>query len=122
LTADNLKSSVLMKDGAQFKLVSLPMAAQLSPIYAIEILDLDDDKKLDLVVGGNFYKLKPEIGRLDGLNGGYFKGDGKGNFNFISAMASGLKVSGEVRDIVSLGENLVFARNNQTVVSFKRKN
>lgn len=77
------------------------------------------DHKLDLVLGGNYYKLKPEIGRLDGFNGGYFKGKGDGTFAFVSALHSGLKISGEVRDIVALGDNLIYARNNQSILSFR---
>lgn len=121
LTANNLQSSVLMRNGIGLELKALPMQAQLSPVYAIEIVDVDDDKKPDLILGGNYYKLKPEIGRLDGFNGGYFHGNGDGTFAFVSAGSSGMKVSGEVRDIVMLGGNLIFARNNQSIVSFKRK-
>ena len=121
LTTNTLKTSVLMKVGSNLELRDLPLEAQLSPVYAIEILDVDQDEKLDLVLGGNFYKLKPEIGRLDGFDGGYFKGNGDGTFAFVSALNSGLKISGEVRDISTLGNLLIFARNNQSIISFKRK-
>lgn len=121
LTANNFKTSLLIRNGNSLELKELPFEAQLSPVYAIEILDVDGDNKTDLILGGNYYKLKPEIGRLDGFNGGYFKGNGEGTFVFVSALVSGLKISGEVRDIVTLGDNVVFVRNNQTVVSFKRK-
>ena len=118
LTTNNLKSSVLIRNGNEFKLIALPSEAQMSPVYAVEILDIDQDKKSDIVFGGNFYKLKPEIGRLDGFNGGYFKGKGDGTFSFVSALNSGIRISGEVRDIITLGDNLVFARNNQSILSF----
>jgi len=121
LTTNNLKTSVLMRDPSGFKLRGLPMQAQLSPVFSAEVVDVDGDKKPDLILGGNYYKLKPEIGRLDGFNGGYFKGNGDGTFAFVSALESGLKVSGEVRDITMLGKSLIFARNNQAVISFKAK-
>jgi hypothetical protein len=120
LTTNNFQTSLLLTGGKQFKLVSLPFEAQLSPVFAIEILDVDGDQKLDVILGGNYYKLKPEIGRLDGFNGGYFKGLGDGKFSFVSAVDSGLKVSGEVRDITTLGKDLIFARNNQSIISFTR--
>jgi len=119
LTVNNFSSSILINNGSNFELKSLPFEAQLSPVFAVEIVDLDLDKNLDLVLGGNYFKLKPEVGRLDGFNGGYFKGNGNGTFSFVSANKSGLKISGEVRDITTLGDNLLVARNNQTLISFK---
>jgi enediyne biosynthesis protein E4 len=116
---NTLKTSVLINNGQGFDLRALTLQAQMSPVFAIEILDIDHDKKLDLVLGGNYYKLKPEIGRLDGFNGGYFKGEGDGTFAYVSAIRSGLKISGEVRDISVLGNHLVFARNNSKIVSYK---
>lgn len=119
LTTNNFKTSLLIRQGSGFELKELPYEAQLSPVFAIAIVDVDMDHKLDLVLGGNYYKLKPEIGRLDGFNGGYFKGKGDGTFAFVSALHSGLKISGEVRDIVALGDNLIYARNNQSILSFR---
>jgi hypothetical protein len=121
LMTDNLKSCVLINDNNKFILRPLPFEAQMSPVYAVEIFDVDGDQKMDLLFGGNYYKLKPEIGRLDGFNGGYLKGDGVGMFTFSSALSSGIKLSGEVRDITILGKNIVFARNNQPIISFKKQ-
>lgn len=120
LMANNFKTSLLLREGNGFVLKALPFEAQLSPVYAVEIADIDQDNLQDLVLGGNYYKLKPEIGRLDGFNGGYFKGDGKGAFTFVSALNSGMKILGEVRDITILNGSLAYARNNDTMISFKK--
>jgi enediyne biosynthesis protein E4 len=111
----------LMRQGSQLVLRELPLEAQLSPVFAIEVLDLDNDQTVDIVLGGNYYKLKPEIGRLDGFNGGYFKGQGDGTFIFVSATASGIRISGEVRDIAQFDKHLIFARNNLPIISFSRR-
>jgi hypothetical protein len=118
--AENLNSSVLIREGSNLTLHALPTEAQFSPVYAIEVLDLDEDGIPDLLLGGNYYKLKPEIGRLDGFDGGFFKGKGDGTFVFVSALESGLKVTGEVRDIVSIAGNILFARNNAEVIAFRK--
>lgn len=83
---------------------------------------MDGDKVIDIFLGGNFYKLKPEIGRHDGFNGGYFKGLGKGKYSFISAKNSGINVLGEVRDATIIDKNLLIARNNNSVLVFEVAN
>ena len=56
------------------------MQAQLSPVYGIEILDLNGDGHQDILLGGNLYRAKPEVGRYDASYGVCLSGDGKGNF------------------------------------------
>src|SRR5690606_31134014 len=81
-TVNNFQTSVLYSKGNQLTLKPLPREAQLSPVFAIEARDLDGDGNLDILLGGNYYKLKPEVGRHDGFKGGYFKGRGDGNYDF----------------------------------------
>ncbi len=121
--AQYLKSAILWNEEDGFRLEALPWQAQLSPIYSIVAEDLDGDEKVDLFLGGNFYGLKPEIGRLDGNHGTFLKGDGKGNFTYLSPEESGLKIKGEVRDATTIntrnGKVLIVARNNETLLAYK---
>lgn len=118
-TVSNFNSSVLLNQNGNLVLENLPDEAQMSPIFAFEIADLDGDSITDFYAGGNFYRLKPEMGRLDGLQGGYFKGLGKGKFKFVSALNSGLVVNGEVRDAIFIDNHLIVSRNNNSVLIFK---
>jgi hypothetical protein len=59
-------------------LKSLPEEAQLSPVYGIEVRDMDNDGKLDILLGGNLYNVRPEVGRYDASFGLFLKGDGNG--------------------------------------------
>ena len=43
--------------------------AQVAPVFGIQVMDLDDDDKLDLVLSGNAYDTEVNIGRYDALNG-----------------------------------------------------
>lgn len=117
----NFNTSILKRSGKQFELEAMPAAAQVSPVFGIIIEDLDEDGQNDIFLGGNFYSLKPEVGRHDGLNGGYFKGDGQGNFDYISEINSGIQVKGAVRDAIYLDGQLFIARNNAPVVTFKKQ-
>lgn len=114
-------TSIIKREGKQFVLTPMPDEAQMSPAFGIAVADLDGDNNVDIFLGGNFYGLKPEVGRNDGFSGGYFKGNGKGDFEYISELASGIKVKGEVRDALFLNGQLLIARNNASVLAFKKK-
>lgn len=117
----NFSSSVLLNQGGNLVLESLQDEAQMSPIFAIETGDFDNDNILDYFVGGNFYKLKPEMGRCAGFHGGYFKGIGKGKFRYVLPLTSGIDIKGEVRDALWLNKKLIVARNNNSVLIFDKK-
>ena len=93
----------------------------MSPVFAFEASDFDNDKIVDFYAGGNFYRLKPELGRHDGLHGGYFKGLGKGKFRYVSDMYSGIQTRGEIRDAIKIDNKLIISRNNESVQIFKLK-
>ncbi len=112
-------SIALNQGGVKFEMKQLPPEAQVAPVYAILPMDLNGDDNQDLVIAGNFFPVKPEIGRYDDMRGLVLTGDGKGNFKPLSAAASGLKVGGEVKDIEIVrtrkGVDLAVARNNESL-------
>jgi hypothetical protein len=115
---------LLINNGNEsFDRKTLPFNAQVSPVYGIEITDINNDDKPDLLLGGNLFSVKPEIGRYDALHGLALLGDGTGNFVATSSMESGLKLSGEIRHIQALrtkkGKLLAFVRNNDSVKFYK---
>ncbi len=121
-----LETSILLNDGnGKFRLKSLPVEAQLAPVFGIEIDDFDKDNFVDILLGGNFHKAKPEVGRYDASYGILLKGNGEGEFKPLSAVESGIRIDGEVRDILTIQsgrEKLVLvARNNDTLLTFKAK-
>ncbi len=120
-TITNFNSSVLLNQNGNLVLESLQDEAQLSPIFTFEAGDFDRDGITDFFAGGNFYRLKPEMGRHDGNAGGYFKGLGKGKFKFISSLESGIKVKGEVRDAITIDKRIIVSRNDDSVLIFEKK-
>ena len=116
-----LESIVLINQGGSFDIKKLPRQAQMSPVYGIEIQDFDKDGYLDIILGGNFYNAKPEVGRYDASYGTYLKGDGAGNFEYLSNKSIGLSIDGQVRAIESVKSNnvnlLLVARNNERLLT-----
>jgi hypothetical protein len=126
MEADELGSGIIINNGkGAFTFKLLPVEAQMSPIYAISIEDYNNDGNVDILIGGNQYRVKPEMGRYDASYGLYLKGDGKGNFKSVSALNSGINIDGEVRDIVSIKSSekkiVLVARNNDSILIFKTK-
>ena len=110
----------------QFKITALPIETQFSPIYGLTTGDFNQDGNLDVIMGGNFTASRVKFGHYDAIKGICLLGDGSGGFTYLDSSASGLMVSGEVRDIqkISLAngeEQLIFSRNNDTPVAYKFK-
>ena len=119
LDAYELRSCVFVNDGkGGFVKKALPGEAQFSPVYGIAAGDYDGDGVVDLLVGGNFYESKPEVGIYDGSYGLLLKGDGRGGFDPVPAERSGFFVKGAVRDIGVVGDRIVVAMNNDSLRIF----
>jgi len=116
LKAYHLQSSILINQGSSFKMQNLPIESQFAPIYGIEVKDFDGDDWPDVLLGGNFFNAKPEVGRYDADYGLFLKGDGTGNFKVITAKNSGFSNQGQIRDLVLLdhqeGQIILVAQNN----------
>jgi hypothetical protein len=115
-----------MNDGkGGFAVQVLPMEAQMSPVYGIDVDDINGDGHADLLFGGNLYRVKPEAGRYDASFGCALAGDGHGGFSALMPASSGFKVDGEVRDILRVrrkaGDVFLVTRNNNTLVTFVRQ-
>ena len=116
------QSAVFINQGnGQFTVQPLPTEAQFSPIYSILAGDFNEDGYVDLLLGGNFYRSKPEIGIYDASYGLLLEGDGQNRFEVNNY--SGFFVKGEIRDMVSLrtkeGDLVLVAKNNAPMQVFK---
>src|SRR5664279_2805108 len=120
LEAYEMRSSVFINNrNGTFTKKPLPTEAQLSPVYGISVKDYDGDGKADILLGGNLYQSKPEVGIYDASYGLLLKGDGKGAFTAVKAQQSGINIKGAVRDITELKAGkkklVIVALNNEAV-------
>lgn len=119
-----LASSLVLNQGGQtFEVNALPMAAQVAPVFAIQSADFNEDGRLDLLLGGNFYEVKPSIGRMDASLGTLLLGQESGDFLPMANAEANLWLDGAVRDFESLasaeGSLLFVARNNANLQVFR---
>src|SRR5690606_1330114 len=110
---NNLESGILLNHGdGNFEWKAFPSMAQRSWIFAIQVLDLNQDGKLDLILGGNLAQVKPEVGKLDASYGEVLLGNGDGSFSFSPNRQNGLKLDGDVRAFSLLGEKRILVVKN----------
>ena len=124
LKVNHLASAVFINQGGKFILKKLPTAAQVAPVYAIRVLDVQNDGVPDLVLVGNDYGQQVETGRLDASNGLILENDGHGNLQPVPALASGFWANKEARDVQVLRggggkKMLVVANNNDKLQVFQ---
>jgi hypothetical protein len=94
------QSIVAINDGkGSFTIRALPQKMQLSSVNAIEITDINNDKKPDMIAGGNMFNFPPQFGRLDASYGHVLLNNGKGEFSWIEPKLSGLSLRGAIKDI-----------------------
>jgi hypothetical protein len=117
-TVNQLETLIFKNEGnLNFTAVKLPIQANLTPIYAICIADFDKDGDEDILMGGNLYKVKPEVGRYDASFGIYLQNDGDFKFT-IPKNNRGFHVDGEIRDIIKVDDKVIVFRNSAAAITF----
>jgi hypothetical protein len=97
LEANWLETTIFLNRGDHFELGSLPVCAQFSPAFGINVADFDGDGNEDLFLSQNFFDVQPQMARNDAGRGLLLKGNGKGGFGAVDGSLSGIQVYGEQR-------------------------
>ncbi len=124
----NYASSIIaMNNGnGTFSIQQLPPRMQLSSINALDCIDVNNDGRPDIVAGGNMFGFPPQFGRLDASYGDVLINQGKGKFEWMDSKNSGLKLSGEIKDVKEItgkdSRYILIVRNDEVPVLYKIKN
>lgn len=122
LSTNYFETTYFENNNGVFEAKKLPVQANFFPVFAISTGDFDRDGKQDILLAGNTDHARIKIGRIDAGYGVLLKGDGKGHFEYVPQLKSGLSVSGCTRDLIKVngknGDRLIFAINNQAPVIY----
>lgn len=127
LQANNFENCYIENIGnGKFRLHSLPVMAQLAPLYAMVADDFNNDGNLDVAINGNDFGTEVSNGRYDAFNGLVMLGDGKGNFTALSILQSGLYIPGNGKAIIKFRGTdsayfLAASQNRGPLKVFRRK-
>jgi enediyne biosynthesis protein E4 len=95
-------SIVENKGNGKFSVSSLPIEAQFSSCSAIVFDDFDSDGIKDILLAGNFYPHRVQLGRNDAGSGLFLKGKGKGKFIATMSKHTGFYAPGDIRSMCTL--------------------
>ncbi|HYC85753.1 MAG TPA: VCBS repeat-containing protein [Chryseosolibacter sp.] len=123
LEASSTKSTLFLSAGnGQFKTIHLPVEAQVSQVNCIVTEDVDGDGSNEILLAGNFFPQRVQLGRNDAASGIVMKWK-KSGFQIIDWKNSGFYADGDVRAMMAvrspLGNLIVCGLNNDQVKIFK---
>jgi enediyne biosynthesis protein E4 len=103
LKADHLESVIFVNSGKKsFSVSPMPIEAQVSRISDIVVEDFDGDELKDILIAGNYYPMRVQLGRMDAACGLLLKQSSRGTFEPASFRQTGFFASGDVRSMSTL--------------------
>ncbi len=102
LKAQTLETTLWINDGkGKLTIQAIPAEIQQAPIYALEKISTPEGK-IQLILGGNQSRIKPELGSQMGSYGWVLEPKSNGQWEVLLPAQSGLFIPGEVRDYQQL--------------------
>jgi enediyne biosynthesis protein E4 len=112
------------KSNGSYDTHELPIEAQLFPIFAFAVEDLNADKIPDILTVGNWYEVQPELGRQDAGSGLVLLGQPNHGFKSLTSQQTDFIVKGQGRDIKIVTNQagrqyFIVSLNNNKILCFK---
>lgn len=106
LSANEFATVFVRNDGnGHFSIHPLPNNVQFSALNGISVNDYNGDGNLDVAINCNDFGTEVSVGRYDALNGLLLAGDGKGHFQALSMLESGIFLPGNGKALVQLRDS-----------------
>lgn len=125
VTINTFETTVFINEqGENFRIETLPMEAQIAPVFGLLARDFDEDGNPDIIMTGNSFSTETFTGWYDAFSGLLLKGDGEGNFKTASFSESGFYFPGDAKALTNLKgsgnkELILAARNNGALQMFE---
>jgi len=123
----NLLESVIVENlgHRKMKIKKLPLSAQTSIVNGIVVDDFVKNNSKDIIVAGNYYPFRTQFGPLDAGIGQVLTRGIKGDFSTLGYAATGLNISGDVRNLIKVsGLNgkywIIATKNNEQIQVLER--
>jgi hypothetical protein len=122
---EEMASGILHHKGQErMDFAALPLMAQFSKVYGAVTDDFDGDGIPDVIIAGNFFPYRTQLGRCDASLGLLMKGVAGAGYQPVDPAVSGLYIGGDVRRLVEIknpsGQKLlVIAKNDDAVQVLK---
>lgn len=116
--ATTLASMIFFNHTNRFEARELPVPAQFTPAFGVNVADFDGDGNEDVFLSQNFFRVDPDEPRLDAGRGLLLRGVGGGRLEAVPGPQSGILIYGEQRGSATGDFNedgrvdLVVAQNN----------
>ncbi|MEP7257122.1 MAG: VCBS repeat-containing protein [Flavitalea sp.] len=117
-SASQMSSLLLENTGKTFVERQLPAEAQWYPVYSISVADVDGDGRKDIIMGGNQSTARIKFGAYRCGKGDVFINKGSFKFERLSPLQSGIRVTGDIRNSLVVGRQLIFGINNERLISY----
>ncbi len=101
-TCNQFASGILYNDGNHFEFKPFPLEAQVSKVYGVLFDDFDNDGIKDILIAGNFFSYKTQLGKGDASLGLFLKGYGDRTFKPVDPNVSGCYIDGDVRAMTEI--------------------
>lgn len=124
---NQLASCALINNGEKhFTVQPLPAEVQFSRIYGIDVDDYDGDGTKDILMAGNFFPYRTQLGMDDAGLGVLLKGKKEGGFVPLVGAQTGLFASGDIRQMIRLTNAakeklIILSKNNDALQVIKIK-
>jgi enediyne biosynthesis protein E4 len=109
----------------QFTFHPFPLQAQIAPVNAAVVTDVNNDGIKDIILAGNDYEASVMPGAYDASYGLLLTGKGKGIFDAVAPVQSNFIVDGDVRDLKMVktkdGKLILCGINNAAMKTFRVK-
>lgn len=126
LKVQQLKNCLLKNEGnGKFTMQVLPREAQYAAVFGAAVQDVDNDGKKDMILVGNFYPFRVQLGREDASYGSILVNKGKDDFRSLPYSETGWFSPGDIRDMITVktktqGTLYIISKNDDAIQVIKK--